>query len=122
MVVTIGLLLLFNTLLANGAEVSSYHAQDCGGDQSGNIQLAVGTCYGMTGGNQKSTLVLNESEDYTVNVYYGNTQCQDTPDDYFNHNTCINLDNDEFSVMVYEGDTRGFPWKPDNFEKIDNFF
>lgn len=115
-------LVLLNILLVHGAQVSSYHDQNCEGDLSGNIQLDVNTCYGMTGGNQKSTQILNEAEDYTVHVWYGNMQCHDSANDNFNHNTCVNLEDDEFSVMVTRGDASIAAIKPQKTVKIENFF
>lgn len=116
------LLFLLNVLIAHGAQVSSFHDQGCDGDVSGNIQLDVNTCYGMTGGNQKSILVLNESEDYTVHVWYGNMQCHDPVNDNFNHNTCVILKDDEFSVMVTRGDAESMSLKAAKTVTIGNFF
>lgn len=116
------LLTLLNIFLAEGAEIFSYNSQDCGSDLSGNIQLNVNTCYGMTGGDQKSIFVVNESEDYTVHVWYGNMQCQDQENTRFNYNACCNLDDDEFSVMVTKGDVKSTGLAPEKKVKIHNFF
>ena len=122
MIFNISLLVLVNILLAEGAEIFSYHGQNCGGDLSVDIQLYVNTCYGMTGGNQKSLYVLNESDDYTVHVWYGNMQCHDAESAFYNQNTCCNLEDDEFSVMVTRGDVKSANLKPQKNVKIDNFF
>lgn len=118
----IGLLVLLNAFLAEGAQIFSYHSQDCGSDLSGNIQMDVNTCYGMTGGNQNSMLVLNESDDYTVYVWYGNMQCHDAANAQFNHNTCCNLEDDEFSVMVLRGDASLANTKSVKNVQVNDFF
>lgn len=122
MIFSIVLLALLNIFLVEGAEIFSYNSQDCGSDLSGNIQLNLNTCYGMTGGDQKSMFVMNESEDYTVHVWYGNMQCQDQESAHFNYNACCNLDDDEFSVMVTKGDVKSAGLAPAKNVKIDNFF
>ena len=120
MIFNFGLLVLVNILLAEGAEIFSYHEQKCAGDLSGNIQLDENTCYGMTGGNQQSFSVSNESDDYTVYVWYGNMQCNDAWSESFNHNDCRDLD--KFSVLVSRGDVKSSIVKPQKHVKIDNFF
>lgn len=122
MIFNIGLLVLANILVAQGAEIASHHEQNCGGDQSGHIQLDENTCYGMTGGNQQSVSILNESDDYTVYVWYGNMQCADGWSESFNHNDCRNLDNDEFSVRVSRGDSKVSLAKAQKHVTIDDFF